>query len=153
MSTAAYWSTKKPSQGERREGRLGVPLPGKGRRSPALVRSVRPGCPGGSFPPFSSSFSRVNFPKPALPVSHRNRACMCVHYIISEESICSRLVSHQEALSICQQPAPLHYKHKDKSSRCISPASASTDNTNKLIVHHRKQPRGVQEGKMCSLFH
>lgn len=111
---------KEAKPGSEQGGEAGSSPSRKGQEEPCPSQVSQAGQPRGSFPPFSSSFSRVNFPKPALPVSHRNRACMCVHFIISEESICSRLVSHQEALSICQQPAPLHYKRKDKSSRCIS---------------------------------
>lgn len=69
-----YCNTNEPSQRASWEGRLG-----EGREpGPSLASRARQ--PTGSFPPFSSSFFGMNFPKPALPVSRRNPACECTFY-------------------------------------------------------------------------
>lgn len=89
-----YCNTNEPTQRVSREGRLGVPS------QPSLASQARQ--PRGSFPPFSSSFFCMNFPKPALPVSRRNPACERTFYYFRRKHLQS---ASESSVSLVNPPA------------------------------------------------
>lgn len=75
---------KEAKPGSEQGGEAGSSPSRKGQEEPCPSQVSQAGQPRGSFPPFSSSFSRVNFPKPALPF-HTGTGLACEYILLFQK--------------------------------------------------------------------